>query len=111
MLEGREAESSLLAEVVSLLERLSKEQHRLARDYRILIQAATRLRLGKSGEAVLADIREQSPESAAGRLRPPAHAGHSPYPVGWSNRRCGLKADECGTPNSLRRTCGLMAPG
>ncbi len=62
MLEGREAESSLLAEVVSLLERLSKEQHRLARDYRILIQAATRLRLGKSGEAVLADIREQSPE-------------------------------------------------
>jgi hypothetical protein len=62
MVEGRVAEISLIVEVVSLLERLSKAQHRLARDHRILIRAATQLRLGKSAEAVLADIREQSPE-------------------------------------------------
>jgi hypothetical protein len=68
MVDGRQAESSLLVEVVNLLERLSKEQHRMARDHRILIRAATHLRLGKSGEAVLADIREQSPELLQGYL-------------------------------------------
>ena len=62
MTEGREIESSLLAEILSRLERLSDEQHRLARNHRILIRAATQLRLGKSAEAVLAEVREQCPE-------------------------------------------------
>jgi hypothetical protein len=54
--------NSLLAEIRSRLERLSEAQHRLARDRRILRDAATRLRLGRSAEVVLAEIREQSPE-------------------------------------------------
>jgi hypothetical protein len=62
MVERQEAESPLLADVVSLLERLSKAQHRLARNHRILIHAATQLRLGKSAQTVLADISEQCPE-------------------------------------------------
>lgn len=62
MAEGREIESSLLAEILSRLERLSDEQHRLARNHRILILAATQLRLGRSAEAVLAEVREQCPE-------------------------------------------------
>ena len=61
MAEGREIESSLLAEILSRLERLSDEQHRLARNHRILIRAATQLRLGRSAEAVLAEVREQCP--------------------------------------------------
>jgi hypothetical protein len=62
MAEEREIESSLLAEILSRLERLSDEQHRLARNHRILIRAATQLRLGRSAEAVLAEVREQCPE-------------------------------------------------
>ena len=62
MAEGREIESSLLAEILSRVERLSDEQHRLARNHRILIRAATQLRLGRSAEAVLAEVREQCPE-------------------------------------------------
>ena len=62
MTQGREFERSLLAEIRSRLERLSEAQHQLAREHRILAEGATRLRLGKSAEAVLADIREQSPE-------------------------------------------------
>jgi hypothetical protein len=60
--DGREIERSMLAEILSRLERLSDAQHRLARDHRILVRAATQLRLGKSAEAVLAEIREQCPE-------------------------------------------------
>jgi hypothetical protein len=62
MAEGRELEVALLAEIRSRLERLSETQHQLAREHRILTDAATRLRLGKSAGAVLAEIREQSPE-------------------------------------------------
>jgi hypothetical protein len=62
MAQGREFVNSLLIEIRSRLERLSEAQHRLARDHRILTDAATRLRLGKSAEAVVAEIREQSPE-------------------------------------------------
>jgi hypothetical protein len=62
MAQGREFDRSLLAEIRSRLERLSETQRQLARDHRILTDAATRLRLGRSGEAVLAEIREQSPE-------------------------------------------------
>jgi hypothetical protein len=58
----QEAVNSLLAEIRNRLERLSAAQHRMARDHRILTDAATRLRLGKSAEAVLAEIREQSPD-------------------------------------------------
>jgi hypothetical protein len=56
------AVNSLLAEIRNRLERLSAAQHRMARDHRILTDAATQLRLGKSAEAVLAEIREQSPD-------------------------------------------------
>jgi hypothetical protein len=59
---AREIQRSMLAEILSRLERLSDAQHRLARDYRILVRAATQLRLGKSAEVVLAEIREQCPE-------------------------------------------------
>ncbi len=62
MAEGRELNSSLLAEIRSRLEQLSEARHRLAHDHRILIDAATQLRLGKSAEVVLAEVREQSPE-------------------------------------------------
>lgn len=62
MAQEREFDGSLLAEIRSRLERLSETQHQLARDHRILTDAATRLRLGRSAEAVLAEIREQSPE-------------------------------------------------
>jgi len=62
MARGREFDGSLLVEIRSRLERLSQTQHQRAREHRILTDAATRLRLGKSAEAVLAEIREQSPE-------------------------------------------------
>ena len=62
MAQEREIERSLLAEILSRLERLSDAQHRLARDRQILGRAATHLRIGKSAEAVLAEIREQCPE-------------------------------------------------
>jgi len=58
----QEAVNSLLAEIRNRLERLSAAQHRMARDHRILTDAATQLRLGKSAAAVLAEIREQSPD-------------------------------------------------
>jgi hypothetical protein len=58
----QEAVNSLLAEIRNRLERLSAARHRMARDHRILTDAATQLRLGKSAEAVLAEIREQSPD-------------------------------------------------
>ena len=60
--ERQEIERSMLTEILSRLERLSDAQHRLARDHRILVRAATQLRLGKSAEVVLAEIREQCPE-------------------------------------------------
>ncbi len=47
MSEGRELDRSLLTEIRSRLERTSEAQHRLARDHRILTDAATRLRLGR----------------------------------------------------------------
>jgi hypothetical protein len=62
MAEGQQLNSSLLVEIRSRLEWLSEERHRLARDHRILIDAATQLRLGRSAEVVLAEVREQSPE-------------------------------------------------
>jgi hypothetical protein len=58
----QEAVNSLLAEIRNRLERSSAAQHRMARDHRILTDAATQLRLGKSAEAVLAEIRDQSPD-------------------------------------------------
>jgi hypothetical protein len=58
----QEAVNSLLAEIRNRLERLSGSQHRMARDHHILTNAATQLRLGKSAEAVLAEIRDQSPD-------------------------------------------------
>lgn len=44
----------------------------MAREHRILLHAATQLRMGRGGDAVLADIREQSPEIALGALPAPA---------------------------------------
>jgi hypothetical protein len=40
----------------------------MAREHRILLHAATELRMGRDGNAVLAGIREQSPEIALGAL-------------------------------------------
>jgi hypothetical protein len=62
MTDGREMEKDLLAEILNCRRRLSDAQHRLARSHQILIRAATQLRLGKSAEAVVAEIREQCPE-------------------------------------------------
>ena len=59
MTGGRETESELLARIRGRLERLSEAQHRLARNHHILVRAATQLRLGRSAESVLAEIREQ----------------------------------------------------
>jgi hypothetical protein len=61
MANGREIERDLLIEIRSRLERVSEARHRLARNQRILTEAATQLRLGRSAEVVLAEIREQSP--------------------------------------------------
>jgi hypothetical protein len=58
---GREIESDLLGEIRRRIERVSEARHRLARTHRILTEAATHLRLGRSAEVVLAEIREQSP--------------------------------------------------
>jgi hypothetical protein len=60
MANGREIESDLLGEIRSRIERISEARHGLARDHRILTEAATQLRLGRSAEVVLAEIREQS---------------------------------------------------
>ena len=65
MTEGQGIDSSLLAEIGSRLERLSEARHRLARHHRILVRAATELRLGRSAKGVLAQIREQCPELLA----------------------------------------------
>ena len=61
MADGRVIESDLLGEIRSRIERVSEARHRLARHHRILAEAATQLRLGRSAEVVLAKIREQSP--------------------------------------------------
>jgi hypothetical protein len=61
MVDGREIESTLQSEIGSRLERLSETRHRPARDHRILTEAATQLRLGRSAALVLAAMREQSP--------------------------------------------------
>lgn len=62
MTERRELEQSLLSEVTRRMGEISETQHELARRQRILARAATQLRMGKGAEAVLAEIREQSPE-------------------------------------------------
>jgi hypothetical protein len=61
MANEREIESDLLSEIQSRLEWVSEARHRLARSHCILTEAATQLRLGRSAEVVLAEIREQSP--------------------------------------------------
>jgi hypothetical protein len=61
MVNGRKIESDLLGEIRSRIERVSEARHRLARNHRILTEAATQLRLGRSAEVVLAEIREQDP--------------------------------------------------
>jgi len=61
MRSERETESDLLDEIRRRVEQVSEERHRLARNHRILTEAATQLRLGRSAEVVLAEIREQSP--------------------------------------------------
>ena len=61
MANEREIESDLLSEIQSRLEEVSEARHRLARSHCILTAAATQLRLGRSAEVVLAEIREQSP--------------------------------------------------
>lgn len=55
-------EASLTAEISRRIGEISTMQHELARQHRILTRAATQLRIGRSSEAVLAEIREQSPD-------------------------------------------------
>lgn len=77
MSEPRGIEASLLAELDRRVREVSEVQHQLAREQRILTRARTELRMGRSGEAVLAEIREQSPDLLADycdlrvRLAPP----------------------------------------
>lgn len=61
MTDRRELEQSLLTEVTRRIAEISETQHELARRQRVLSRAATQLRMGKGAEAVLAEIREQSP--------------------------------------------------
>ena len=62
MTEQRACETSLIAEISRRIEEISNRQHELARQHRILRAAATQLRVGRTAEAVLAGIREQSPD-------------------------------------------------
>ncbi len=62
MADTQAFESDLLSEIRSRLQRLAEAQRRLVRDHGILTRSATHLRLGKSAEAVMAEIREQNPE-------------------------------------------------
>ena len=66
MTGGREGEGRLLAEILARIEELSVARHRMAREHRILLHAATELRMGRDAGAVLAEIREQSPEIVLG---------------------------------------------
>ena len=75
MTQGQEIDGSLLAEIGSRLERLSEARHRLARHHRVLVRAATELRLGRSADAVLAQIREQCPELLSRAQAPVRPAG------------------------------------
>lgn len=75
MTPGQGIDGSLLAEIGSRLERLSEARHRLARHHRVLVRAATELRLGRSADAVLAQIREQCPELLALAQAPVRPAG------------------------------------
>ncbi|MEX2224037.1 MAG: hypothetical protein WEG40_19795, partial [Candidatus Rokuibacteriota bacterium] len=61
MTDRRELEQSLLTEVTRRIAEISETQHELARRQRVLSRAATQLRTGKGAEAVLAEMREQSP--------------------------------------------------
>jgi len=61
-MDDKRIEDALLAEIRRRVARISEQQHELARQYRILTRAATQLRVGRSAEAVLAQVREESPE-------------------------------------------------
>ena len=78
MIERNELEGSLLAEINRRTKEISETQHELARQQRILSKAATLLRLGKGAPTVLAEIREQCPDLAAGILRPSDDADAAP---------------------------------
>jgi hypothetical protein len=87
----QEAVNSLLAEIRNRIERLSAAQHRMARDHRILTDAATQLRPGKSAEAVLAEIKRAEPGPTSGFLRPAAHNCSGASAIDWSRRGIGVK--------------------
>jgi hypothetical protein len=62
MAERPDIEQTLLAEIRRRTVQMSEAQHEMARQQRILVHAATQLRMGRSAAPVLAEIREQSPE-------------------------------------------------
>ena len=70
MTRAREDER-LLRDILARIEELSEARHRMAREHVILLHAATELRMGRDAAAVLADIREQSPEIALAALSAP----------------------------------------
>jgi hypothetical protein len=65
MAQERRIEDALLAEIRRRIARVSENQRDLARQYQILTHAATQLRVGRSAELVLAQVREESPELLA----------------------------------------------
>lgn len=71
MTGARKGERRLLDDILTRIEELSEARHRMAREHRILLHAATELRMGRDADAVLAEIREQSPEIALGALPAP----------------------------------------
>jgi hypothetical protein len=69
MTGGRESERRLLIEILARIEELSEARHRMAREHRILLHAATELRMGRDGDAVLADIASRARRSPSARCR------------------------------------------
>jgi hypothetical protein len=63
-------DGTLLGEVERQIREISEQQHELARRQRILVKAATQLRLGWAAAVVLAEIRAQSPYFFLDRFDP-----------------------------------------
>jgi hypothetical protein len=60
-------EATLLAQILAEIEQITVSQHELAKRKRILVEAATRLRLGQSASAVLAQIERAQDRAEAMR--------------------------------------------
>jgi len=108
MAQGREFDGPLLAEIRSRLERLSETQHQLARDHRILTDAATRLRLREECRSRLGRDQRAESGAAAGLLRHSAHPGRGASSIDWSPRGIGVKAGRRGNESEGGRGRGRI---